>query len=151
MGQRPISHSFTYKNHDFDWPFCIFMGPLEKMMGPRILNRHLTIKLTSNVNSLCMGPNQKLKQIKSISTNFLTKQLGPIPEISLLTHKNTCENTVLEMAGRQVAKCDQKSFWATTFGQKYVNLSPKELCLGDQLRICACILIIELCQCKFIL
>ena len=59
------------------------MGLLEKMMGPRILNRHLTAKLTSNSNSLCMGPNQKLKQIWSISTNFLTKQLGPIPEISL--------------------------------------------------------------------
>ena len=53
-------------------------------MGPRILNRHLTAKLTSNLNSLCMGPNQTLKQIKSISTSFLTKQLGPIPEISLM-------------------------------------------------------------------
>ena len=61
MGQRPISHSFTYKNQDFDGPFCIFMGLLEKMMGPRILNRHLTAKLTSNLNSLCMGPNQKIK------------------------------------------------------------------------------------------
>ena len=40
---------------------------------------------------------------------------------------------VLEMAGRQVTKCDQKSFWATSFGQNYVYLSPKELCLGDQL------------------
>ena len=30
---------------------------------PRILNRHLTAKLTSNLNSLYMGPNQKLKQI----------------------------------------------------------------------------------------
>ena len=40
---------------------------------------------------------------------------------------------VLEMAGRQVAKCDQKSFWATSCGQKYVYLSPEELCLGDQL------------------
>ena len=83
MGQRPISHSFTYKNQDFDGPFCIFMGLLEKMMGPRILNRHLTAKLTSNLNSLCMRPNQKLKQIKSVSTSFLTKKLGPIPEISL--------------------------------------------------------------------
>ena len=65
MDQRPISHSFTYKmkNQDFDGPFCIFMGLLEKMMGQRILNRHLTAKLTSNSNSLCMGPNQKLKQI----------------------------------------------------------------------------------------
>ena len=36
--------------------------------------------------------------------------------------------TVLEMAGRQVAKCDQISFWATSFGQKYVYLSPEELC-----------------------
>ena len=42
-------------------------------------------------------------------------------------------STVLEMAGRQVAKCDQKSFGATSFGQKDVYLSPKELCLGDQL------------------
>ena len=83
MGQRAISHSFTYKNQDFDGPFCIFMGLLEKMMGPRILNRHLTAKLTSHLNSLCLGPNQKLKQIKSISTSFLTKLLGPIPEISL--------------------------------------------------------------------
>ena len=32
---------------------------------------------------------------------------------------------VLEMAGRQVAKCDQKSFWATSFGQKYVYCRPK--------------------------
>ena len=63
MGQRPISHSFTYKNQDFDGPFCILMGLLEKMMGPRILYSHLTAKLTSNLNSLCMGPNQKLKQI----------------------------------------------------------------------------------------
>ena len=63
MGQRPISHSFTYKNQEFDGPFCILMGLLEKMMGPRILNRHLTAKLTSNLNSLYVGPNQKLKQI----------------------------------------------------------------------------------------
>ena len=32
------------------------------------------------------------------------------------------ETAVLEMAGLQVAKCDQKSFWATSFGQKYVYL-----------------------------
>ena len=63
MGQRPISHSFTYKIQDFDGPFCILMGLLEKMTGPRILNRHLTAKLTSNLNNLCMRPNQKLKQI----------------------------------------------------------------------------------------
>ena len=44
VGQRPISHSFTYKNQYFDGPFCIFMGLLKKMMGPRILNRHLTAK-----------------------------------------------------------------------------------------------------------
>ena len=43
------------------------------------------------------------------------------------------KRAVLEMAGRQVAECDQKSFGATTFGQKYVYLSPEELCLGDQL------------------
>ena len=42
-------------------------------------------------------------------------------------------SSVLEMAGRQVAKCDQKSFGATSFGQKYVYMSPEELCLGDQL------------------
>ena len=64
------------------------MGLLKKMMGPRILNRHLTAKLTSNLNSLCMGTNKKLKQIQSISTSFLTKQLGPIPEISLLHAHN---------------------------------------------------------------
>ena len=52
-------------------------------MGPRILDRHLTAKVTLNLNRLCMGPNQKLKQIKSISTSFLTKQFGPISEISL--------------------------------------------------------------------
>ena len=45
LGQRPISHSFTCKNQNFDGPFCIFMGLLEKMVGPRILNRHLTAKL----------------------------------------------------------------------------------------------------------
>ena len=66
MGQRPISHSLTYKNQDFDGPFCILMGLLEKMMGPKILTRHLTAKLTSNLNGLCMGPNQKLKQIYRI-------------------------------------------------------------------------------------
>ena len=92
MAQRPISHSFTYKNQDFDKPFCILMGLLEKMMGPSILNRHLTAKLTSNLNSLCMGPNQKIKQIKSISTGFLTKQLGPIPEISLALSPMFCSN-----------------------------------------------------------
>ena len=54
------------------------------------------------------------------------------------------------MAGRQVAKCDQKSFWATSFGQKYVYLSPKDLSLGDQLWIYACTLITELCQCKVV-
>ena len=56
-------NSFTYKNQDFDGPFCILMGLLEKMMGPRILNRHLTAKFISNLNSLCKGPNQQLKQI----------------------------------------------------------------------------------------
>ena len=61
-----------------------------------------------------------------------------------------CAIPVLEMAGRQVAKCDQKSFWATSFGQKYVYLSPEELCLGDQLWIYACTLITELCQCKLV-
>ena len=35
MGQRPISHSFTYKNQDFDGPFCILMGLLEKNDGPK--------------------------------------------------------------------------------------------------------------------
>ena len=45
------------------------------MMGPRILNRHLTAKLASNLNSLCMGPNQKLK----VYTSFLTKQLRAHP------------------------------------------------------------------------
>ena len=55
------------------------------------------------------------------------------------------------MAGRQVAKCDQKSFGATSFGQKYVYLSPEELCLGDQLWIYACTVITELCQCKLII
>ena len=41
--------------------------------------------------------------------------------------------SVLEMAGLQVAKCDQKSFWATSFGQKYVYLSPEDFSLGEQL------------------
>ena len=31
------------------------------MLGPRILNRHLIAKFTSNLNSLCMGPNPKIK------------------------------------------------------------------------------------------
>ena len=30
MSQRPISHSFTYKNQDFDGPFYILMGLFEK-------------------------------------------------------------------------------------------------------------------------
>ena len=61
-----------------------------------------------------------------------------------------CYKAVLEMAGRQVAKCDQKSFWATSFGQKYVYLSPEDLSLGDQLRIYAYTPITELCQCKLV-
>ena len=59
------------------------MGLLETLMGPRILNSHLTAKLTSNLNSLYRGANQKLNQIQSLSNSFLIKWLRPIPEISL--------------------------------------------------------------------
>ena len=44
MGQWPMSHSFACKNQDFDEPFEILMGHLEKKMGPRNLNIHLTAK-----------------------------------------------------------------------------------------------------------
>ena len=53
--------------------------------------------------------------------------------LSVLQIRRGNGDTVLEMAGRQVAKCDQISFWATSFGQKYVYLSPEDLSLGDQL------------------
>ena len=44
MGQWPMSHSFSCKNQDFDGPFEILTGHLEKNMGPRSLNIHLTEK-----------------------------------------------------------------------------------------------------------
>ena len=44
MGQWPMSHSFAYKNKDFDGPFEILMDHLEKMMGLRNLNIQLTAK-----------------------------------------------------------------------------------------------------------
>ena len=45
MGQWPMSHSFACKNQDFDGPFEILMGHLEKKkMDPRNLNIHLTAK-----------------------------------------------------------------------------------------------------------
>ena len=33
-----LVYSFACKNHDFDWPFEILIGHLEKMIGPRNLN-----------------------------------------------------------------------------------------------------------------
>ena len=42
MGQWPMSHFFVCKNQDFDGPFEILMGHLEKKMGPRNINIHLT-------------------------------------------------------------------------------------------------------------
>ena len=38
MGQWPIYHSNTCKFSNFNGPFEIFMGPLQNLMGPRILN-----------------------------------------------------------------------------------------------------------------
>ena len=58
MGQWPMSYSFACKNQDFDEPFEILMGHLERMICPRNLNIHLTAKCTPDLNSLCMGPSQ---------------------------------------------------------------------------------------------
>ena len=56
------------------------------MMGSRILNRHLIAKLTSNLNSLCIGPNQKLNGFSLSLLVFSQNSPGAIPEISQLYH-----------------------------------------------------------------
>ena len=38
VGSYRDSHSNTCKLHNFDGPFEISMGPLQILMGPRILN-----------------------------------------------------------------------------------------------------------------
>ena len=35
MGQWPMSHSFACKKQDFDGPFEVLMGHLEKKDGPK--------------------------------------------------------------------------------------------------------------------
>ena len=44
IGQWSMSHSFASRNQDFDGPFEILMGHLEKKLGTRNLNIHLTAK-----------------------------------------------------------------------------------------------------------
>ena len=46
MGQWPLSHLKHAKLHNFNGPFEISMGPLQTLMGPRILNIYLRAKLT---------------------------------------------------------------------------------------------------------
>ena len=41
MGQWPISNLNTCNLHNYNGPFEICMGPLQKLMGPRILLKYL--------------------------------------------------------------------------------------------------------------
>ena len=42
----PISHSNTCKSHNLNGPFEVSMGPLQNLMGPRILNIFIRAQLT---------------------------------------------------------------------------------------------------------
>ena len=72
-------------------------------------------------------------KMKGMADQKIPKEKFAVFKLSSISPSDQYTYTVLEMAGRQVAKCDQKSFWATSFGQKYVYLSPEDLSLGDQL------------------
>ena len=72
--------------------------------------------------------------VELVLTQLWSQFVPMSPGQFIITNGKKKQRTaVLEMACRQVAKCDQKSFWAISFGQKYVYLSPEELSLGNQL------------------
>ena len=62
-----MSNSFACKNQDFDGPFEILMGPLEKKMSTRNLHIHLTSQALEGKPSNRFG--RKFLQIKQ-SLNF---------------------------------------------------------------------------------